>query len=169
MWFSSPTFGGKALPMGYDIDHTPGFGHCLECGDIIEYGHGRPDRKFCSTGCKNRYHNKRKAVSWRVYQHKVQKVLEVNHDILDRLLHIGLTSIDRMSLVRLGFDFNYVTSYHKIGLRNVYCVYDITYEATPSRIFHITSRWDGLEEGTEEGAASQKRPRRPSSAVSADP
>ena len=152
MWFGSPTFGTKWLPMGYETGHS--FGHCLECGDIIEYGHGRPDRKFCSSDCKNRWHNKRRAVSWLAYAHKVQKVLARNHDILERLLQIGLTSIDRMSLGRLGFDFNYVTSYHKIGQRNVYGVYDITYEATPSRIFRITSRWNGREEETEEGAAS---------------
>lgn len=156
------------MPMGYTTTQDPGFGYCLECGDIIEYGHGRTDRKFCSDGCKNRYHNRRKTQSWHVYQHKVLKVLEDNHDILERLLHIGVTSIDRVSLGHLGFDFNYVTSFHKIGQRSVYSVYDITYEATPSRIRHISSRWKGTEEeGTGEGVTSKKGLKRPSSAVSA--
>jgi len=168
MWFSCPTFGAKALLMEYDSGQHSHFGYCLECGDIIEYGHGRPDRKFCSAGCKNRWHNRRKAQSWRAYQHKVLKVLEENHDILDRLRRIGISSIDRMSLGQLGFDFNYVTSFHKIGQRSVYSVFDITYEATPSRILHITSRWNVPEEGTGEGASSKKRAKQPSSAVSAD-
>lgn len=143
--------------MGYDTIHDPGACHCLECGDIIEYGHGRTDRKFCSEGCKNRYHNKRKALSWRTYQHKVLKALEANHDILEQLLDMGITSIDRMSLEQLGFDFNYVTSYHKIGQRNVYSIFDYTYETTPSRIRNITSRWKMTETGTEEGAVSRKK------------
>ena len=45
------------MPMGYTITQDPGIGYCLECGDIIEYGHGRTDRKFCSDGCKNRWQN----------------------------------------------------------------------------------------------------------------
>lgn len=156
------------MPMGYTITQDPGIGYCLECGDIIEYGHGRTDRKFCSDGCKNRWHNRRKAQSWHVYQHKVLKVLEGNHDILERLLHIGVTTIDRVSLGHLGFDFNYVTSFHKIGQRSVFSVYDITYEATPSRIRNISSRWNGAdEEGTGEGVTSKKSLKRPSAAVSA--
>ena len=169
MWISSPTFGAKSLPMGYDTNQDPGIGHCLECGDIIEYGHGRPDRKFCSASCKIRWHYKRKARSWQAYQHKVLKALEDNHSILERLHRIGVYSIDRMSLGQLGFDFNYVTSYHKIGQRSVYSVYDITYEATPSRILHISSRWCEQEEETGEGAVSGKKPKRPSSAASAGP
>ena len=169
MWFRCAIFGAKAMPMGYETIHAAGFGYCLECGDIIEYGHGRTDRKFCSADCKNRWHNKRKARSWRAYQHKVLRTLEENHTILDRLMRIGLTSLDRMSLGQMGFDFNYVTSYHKIGQRSVFSVFDITYEATPSRILHISSRLCGPEEGTGEGVASEKKgTRRPSSAVSAD-
>jgi len=157
MWIRCTIFGAKAMPMGYETIQAAGFGYCLECGDIIEYGHGRTDRKFCSAGCKNRWHNKRKAHSWRAYQHKVLRALEVNHTILDRLMRIGLTSIDRMSLSQMGFDFNYVTSFHKIGQRSVFCVFDITYEATPSRILHIDSRLGGQEEGTGEGAVSSAK------------
>ena len=142
--------------MGYlTKDSSEGINHCLACGDIIEYGLGRQDRKFCSPGCKNRYHNKRRAQSWERYQQKIQKTLEDNHKILSKLLQLGLTSIDLVSLGRLGYNFNYVTSYHKIGRRSLYSCYDITYEATPSRILHLESHWDsgsGLE--TEEGAVS---------------
>jgi hypothetical protein len=164
---SRPHLWGKALPMGYPDTPTPDFGYCLECGDIIEYGHGRTDRKFCSAGCKNRWHNRRKALSWRIYENKILKTLEKNHFILERMLRIGLTSIDRMSLSRMGFDFNYVTSYHKLGQRSVFSVFDITYEATPSRVSRIACRRIGPEE-EEEGAASEKEAKQPASAASAD-
>ncbi len=158
--------------MGYlDKDSTEGISYCLACGDIIEYGQGRRDRKFCSPGCKNRYHNKRKAQSWERYQQKIQKTLDNNHKILSKLLQIGLTSIDLVSLGRLGYNFNYVTSYHKAGRRSLYSCYDITYEATPSRICHLESHWDsgtGME--TEEGAVSESEAPKPLSfAVSGDP
>ncbi len=156
MWRGTPTFGAKSLLMGYKTSQDPDFGYCLECGDIIEYGHGRPDRKFCSSSCKNRYHNKRKPLSWRAYQHKVLRTLDDNHDILERLLAIGVTSLDRMSLGQLGFDFNYVTSFHKMGQRSVYSVYDLSYEATPSRIQHLTRLRSMTEEEPEgEGAVSR--------------
>ena len=132
-----------------------GIGYCLACGDVIEYGHGRPDRKFCSPACKNRWHNQRKAQSWRRYEQRVLRILEDNHEILDKLIRIGLSSIDRISLSRLGYDFNYVTSYHKVGHRDLYSCFDITYEATPSRIFRLASHWNGGKgEEPGEGAAS---------------
>jgi len=130
---------------------------CLECGDIIEYGSGRLDRKFCSPGCKNRYHNRKKAVSWHRYQEKVGKILENNHEILEHLVNMGVTSIERRSLKQLGYNYDYVTSYHKIGIRNTYSCYDITYEATPSRILHITSLLKDRDDTTEEGAALWER------------
>lgn len=157
--------------MGYPTEEGSRFGYCLECGDIIEYGSGRPDRKFCSCGCKNRWHNRRKARSWERYRLKIQRVLEVNHAILDRLLSVGVTSIDLISLDRLGYDPNYVTSFHKVGHRNLYSCYDITYEATPSRIMHLASNRNGQDQYAEEeeGAAPKKQAKRPSAAVSGDP
>jgi len=174
MPFSCATFGANGMLMGYGKTDSPasGIGYCLECGDIIEYGHGRTDRKFCSSTCKNRWHNKRRTQPWQRYQQKVLKALETNHGILSRLLRIGVTSIDRVSLGQMGYDFNYVTSYHKVGHRNLFCCYDITYEATPSRIMHLMSRWKGSEEADGEGAASDKtsiKGARRLSAASEDP
>ena len=111
--------------------------HCLECGDPIYYG--RADRKFCCDVCKNSWHNRKKRMSWERYKQKTVQILEKNHEILSRLLSIQMTSIDKVDLVQMGYNFNYVTSYQKICHRDRYCCFDIRYDATDRRIFHIES------------------------------
>ena len=40
--------------MEYKVEEIEDLSRCLQCGSVIDYS-GRPDRKFCSSGCKNRY------------------------------------------------------------------------------------------------------------------
>lgn len=97
---------------------------CLECGDEILYG--RTDRKFCSEECKNRFNN-RKSRNSRVAKLRTLNALEKNHRILDRLLKAGMDSIEIILAKQMGFDPDYVTSFHSPGGIAEYCCFDIRY------------------------------------------
>ena len=109
---------------------------CLQCGTAIDYG-GRADRKFCSQGCKNRYHNYRRSRRKDMAQRSIMTALEKNYEVLDKLVMMDVTSLDRVTLAYMGFDPAFSTSYCKMGRKNVYTCFDISYELTPSRIKRI--------------------------------
>ena len=109
--------------------------HCLECGDPLVYG--RANRKFCSEACKNRYHNRRKSISWERYKQKVIRTLERNHGILSALMAAGLKSVDVIDLAQMGFNFNYITSYRRNGRRHRFCCFDIRYDIYGDRVVDI--------------------------------
>ncbi|MBO4434382.1 MAG: hypothetical protein J5769_02885 [Bacteroidales bacterium] len=97
---------------------------CLQCGGEITYG--RFDRKFCSDKCRNKYHNSRRG-KVRRYRWKIMNTLERNHDILERLLDLGLHSIGKLELADLGYDCSVVTSFCRKS-RTMECrCYDIRY------------------------------------------
>ena len=107
---------------------------CLECGSEIEYG--RSDRKFCSDRCKNLYHNREHHYRRSVQLH-VLGALEKNYEILNRLLKAGIRSISIGDLSQLGYNKEFMTSYHKVGGHDEYRCYDIKYYCSASRIFNI--------------------------------
>ena len=108
--------------------------HCLECGALLTYG--RPDRKFCSPQCKNRWHN-RKSRQWHYRQARILSILERNHTILDHLLRMGVKTMEKPFLAQLGYRFDYVTTYRKVRNRNEFRCFDIQYVDTPSRLTGI--------------------------------
>ena len=97
--------------MGYKINEDR-HRHCLECGN--EIGYGRPDRKFCSPNCKNRYNN-RKVRNYRNMKLRVQNALDKNHEILRQLVRLGVGSVSLSELSVLGFNLSYSTSHTKAG------------------------------------------------------
>ena len=110
-------------------------GHCLECGDAIDYG--RKDKKFCSSSCKNKYHNEAiKRQRWS--REKTLRRIDKNHSILSSLLKCGMREIEINAVVALGFRPEYVTFFKKnrksIDLR----CFDIKYKQSEERIYHIT-------------------------------
>lgn len=109
-------------------------GECLRCGTTI---YGRADKKFCSSACKNAYHN-HAVSSHRHARNLAIRTLTSNYEILDKLEKnkIRTISIDRIR--ELGFDENYSTG-HRLGrfAHNEENCFDITYCRTPSKIFHI--------------------------------
>ena len=113
-----------------------GIPRCLQCGTVIDYG-GRLGKKFCSSGCKNRYHNYRRSRRRDIAQRSIMGALEKNYDVLDKLLSMEVKSMDRITLAYMGFDPAYVTAYYRIGRRNIYTCFDISYELTPTRIRKI--------------------------------
>ncbi|MBQ1912825.1 MAG: hypothetical protein II171_04610 [Bacteroidales bacterium] len=124
--------------------------YCLECGEPM--GYGRPDRKFCCVSCKNRWHNKQRALDWHAEQDRIHRILTRNHAILARLLRMGVVTIDRLTLYQMGYNDHYVTYFSKEGTHHRYACYDIQYETTPSRIIHLGSRVDYTRRGKGRGS-----------------
>ena len=128
--------------MAYKIEDMEHPLHCQFCGCVLQSG--RPDRKFCSVACKNRWHNRVKHPSREQVERRVMRVLSRNHLILDKLLRLGIYNVDRLTLLELGYRLDYVTSYRKSGPHHQYTCFDIRYELTPTRIKNIVRT--GLED-----------------------
>ena len=107
---------------------------CLECGDEIAYG--RKDKKFCSETCKNRYHNERQHYS-RSVRLRVLGALDRNYSVLEKLLRLGISSISIGDIANMGYNKEFVTSYHKVGGHNEFRCFDIKYCCSDSKLFHI--------------------------------
>lgn len=129
------TFAPNDCAMAYKIEDMEHPVYCLNCGGEIPSG--RPDKKFCCNACKNRWHNRKKHQHREVVEQRVLRILERNHAILDRLERLGVHSVDRLTLVGLGYNLEYVTSYRKSGVHHQYACFDIHYEQTPTRIKKI--------------------------------
>lgn len=108
---------------------------CLECGDSIVYG--RQDKKFCCETCKNRYNN-RKTRRIRAMKSKIMSALEKNYRILEDLLKMNATEVSVQQLRQLGFNFDYVTSYHKVRRHDEYCCFDICITVMSARVMSIS-------------------------------
>lgn len=107
---------------------------CLECGRKL--GQGRPDRKFCCTECKNRYHNRMQSRN-RNIKAKTMNQIERNYEILDGLLRLGINSIGKEEALHMGFRSGFVTSFRKQRTRITSCCFDISYRDTEERIWSI--------------------------------
>lgn len=108
---------------------------CLCCGTDMSYG--RPDRKFCSKNCKDRYNNQRRTKSTAM-KHKVEHILNCNYRILNELMRKGVDVIPLSDIVALGFNPDFLT--HMVSRshgRTIVACYDITYKITESRVFNI--------------------------------
>ena len=127
-----------------DTDSPP---RCLQCGKVITYG--RVDRRFCSVTCKNLWHNRQRYPSKDKEMKKVLRILDRNRDVLEKLIKLGIRSLDRTTLLHLGYNPNYFTSLQKLRRHWVYTCLDIRYELTPTRIRNLSFLWDGGEDEVE--------------------
>ena len=118
---------------------------CLECGDDIPYG--RSDRKFCSQSCRNRWHYQ---ASGRLKGLKTKTIgaIDRNYSILESLLQAGVTTIDIPDLAQMGYNFDCITSYHKVRNHDEYRCYDIKYFMSESRIFRLERCFPGRKVST---------------------
>ncbi|MCQ2118595.1 MAG: hypothetical protein MJY84_01590 [Bacteroidales bacterium] len=107
---------------------------CLECGHPLPPG--RSDMKFCSVSCRSRWHY-RLSGSNRGMRLKTIGAINRNYDILCSLLEEGTVSIDVPDLSAMGFNFDCITSYHKVRKHNEYRVYDIKFFKSESRVFGL--------------------------------
>ena len=113
---------------------------CLECGDEIVYG--RKGKKFCSEECKNAFHNRRHHYS-RTVRLRILGILDRNYSVLEKLLRLDIRSISLGDLAQMGYNKEFVTSYHKVGGHDEYSVFDIKYCCSSSRVFRIERVQDG--------------------------
>ncbi|MBR5833075.1 MAG: hypothetical protein IKY48_00670 [Bacteroidales bacterium] len=121
--------------MTYDKKITRHLPKCLHCGQQIRYG--RTDKKYCCDDCKNRHHNEQ-AKSGRAYRRKIMAQLMANYQILDNLFRAGVTSVELIIAITMGFVPGVVTSYRRVGKHDEFCCFDIKYIMTDMRIYSIS-------------------------------
>ena len=96
----------------------------MECGvNLI----GRIDKKFCSDGCRNAYHNRiYRAESGNIKD--VNRILARNHRVLKELFDRNIRKCTKEMLWEQGFNFTYFTSSEQdtVSSRNYFC-YDFEY------------------------------------------
>lgn len=114
------------------------YNKCMRCGKPIKTG--RPDKKFCSPGCKNLFHNKLKILEHKEIQ-KVDLILKRNRRILMRLFNPKKEEVlvARDVLLKHGFDFSFHT--HMIVTKKyqhefIFC-YDYGYRETEKDRYRI--------------------------------
>lgn len=93
--------------------------------------------KFCSPSCRSSY-NYRKAPANKGLRLRTINAINRNYDILESLLEDGCTTMDIPDLSAMGYNFDCITSYHKVRNHNEYRCYDIKYYKSESRIFGLS-------------------------------
>jgi len=84
---------------------------------------GRIDKVFCSDSCRIDYNNRikmEKRVALPDFVKNIQKSITENYKILHKLKTSGATIISEEKLIKMGFDFNYITSYHTTKKGDIY-------------------------------------------------
>jgi len=93
--------------------------NCGYCGEVLR---GRSDKKFCSSECRNGFHNHHAARD-DAYMRRVNKALRKNRRILRELNPDGKTTVHVDRLVDREFSFKYFTHVYvtKEGREYRYC------------------------------------------------
>lgn len=156
--------------MEYKLDKKSGDlqSRCVCCGKPL-LSYGRVDRKYCSSSCKNRYNNQHRLTPGQE-RLRILRILDTNRELLHKLLKLGITSIDRVSMAHLGFNPEFVTSCHRMGTRMIYSCFDLSYEQTPTRIWRIRQTILDDEDAAQPGGrlkekSQEGRLKRPSAAA----
>jgi len=110
-------------------------GICKECGSNLM---GRIDKKFCSDGCRNSFHN-------RIYRDEltgirlINRVLARNRKLLKDLFDNNEKECPKERLMELGFNFSYFTSMvGKSSVNKHYYCYDFEYYYTANKLIYIS-------------------------------
>ncbi|KAA3618862.1 MAG: hypothetical protein DWP94_14070 [Flavobacterium sp.] len=97
---------------------------CPECGEKII---GRADKKFCSDACRNSYNNALNKDNKNLLRN-INNRLRKNYRILEQLNSKDKTKVNKETLLRHGFSFDYFTSQYVTKSGSVYnYVYDQGY------------------------------------------
>lgn len=105
--------------------------HCLCCGKEL---HGRPDKKFCSDKCKDKWNNSRKC-ELRKGKLATLRIIECNYAILQHLKEAGCTICDIKALAAIGFSPDYFT--RLVTNKNGYLIcecFDIRYHVSKTKL-----------------------------------
>lgn len=125
------------------VDIIPAEGCCPQCGRPLTILRGRVDRRFCSMDCKNKWHNSQRYPRRDKEVQRIMRILCRNRDVLEKILKLGVRTVDLPTLQYLGFSMSYFTSLDKVRHRWVYTCLDMTYELTPTRIKNIRVLGEG--------------------------
>ena len=111
---------------------------CEECGSDLM---GRIDKKFCSDGCRNAFHNKVNPASKNLIRN-INNRLRKNYKVLDSFtLKDGKTRTTKTRLLDKNFDFDFITNLYttKKGT-TYYFVYDLGYLPLDNHYYMIVKR-----------------------------
>ena len=97
---------------------------------------GRPDRKFCSAQCKNRWHNAQMG-RYNNYRLRVINAIDRNHRILRQLYDSGVRSISRIEALSMGFQPDYFTGCNCVRGHVEYQCFDYRYCVSLNRVWGI--------------------------------
>lgn len=118
---------------------------CLECGTRLGPD-ARPDKKFCSKGCRYAYHNAKKYKSKQL-RLKVDTILERNYHLLDQCITEHRQSISLAEFLGMGFNPAYITSSIQLGSFSECTCYDIAYRISDTKVFNIHRMFVTLRNG----------------------
>lgn len=107
--------------------------YCLQCGAPI---YGRPDKRFCGSGCKNAYHNQENETVRR-FHNFILDSLEINYSILKEALRCGISSLPLADICQRGFKPELATYFNRRYNRIDFGIFDIIYNRSDSRITNI--------------------------------
>lgn len=122
---------------------------CLNCGEVV---YGRPDKKFCSGLCKDKFHNASRKRE-KTERDKTIAALDKNYQVLRFILQTGKTVMALEKAVNMGFDPGYCSSYTTRNRHGIYRIYDIEYILTSQRLYGIR-----LMSSTADPSFQQKAP-----------
>lgn len=83
----------------------------MDCGRSLT---GRADKKFCDDGCRGNYNNRRNSEE-NGYLRSVNSILKRNRRILEVLNPNGIARVKWKTLMREGFNFEYITEMYETG------------------------------------------------------
>lgn len=107
---------------------------CPVCGKTF---YGRSDKKFCSSKCKNEYHNEERYKTQRI-KNRILGDLNSNYRILNELIESKTKEAEVGDLSSIGFNPSIVTGFGKTtGGENVLRCFDIKYSMSDTRIYNL--------------------------------
>ena len=110
---------------------------CLECGDKVI---GRADKKFCSDACRNAYNNAINKDHNNLIRNTHNR-LRKNHRILSSLNPSDKTKVNKATLLKHGFLFDYITGTYTTKSGSTYrYVYDQGYLPLEGEVFLLVKR-----------------------------
>ena len=107
---------------------------CLECGKKIVYG--RSDKKFCSPGCKNSWHNRRSHAT-DVLRKLTMTSLANNYRILSEMVSNKVSTRPMSVLMDGGFSPQFYTSVRVSDRHVENMCFDICYRMTGLKVFKV--------------------------------
>lgn len=114
---------------------------CLNCEKTVR---GRSDKKFCSDGCRNGYHNQLKAGDNNLVRN-INHALARNRRLLQEYAGIArATRVSKEKLIMDGFQYRYITHIEtgKKGTRYFFC-YDYGYRQVNDDVLQVIRKLPG--------------------------